>query len=244
MLLEANNGGWTDTVGSWSQSQLSNALFTRYTSTNGNATQISVTGTSITVGYISRFGLGDGGTLTVKVDGNTQGTIDTSFGTASNFNNGGAGAARYVPMAIRYTGFSAGSHTVNISLTSATNTIGQIVFVCGNFEGAGPSVYLCGPYKLANYNVSPPYNNGSDAAVDAYLAAVKAIRDEAVADGRNVFFCNTMEYFLVASNIDSDQIHPNNAGHAHIRDAFLAAENFPPWPGAPMSDAGNVLTRL
>lgn len=220
---EANDAIWTYT-GSWSALAV-NGLNTKYTSTSGDKVTGSVSGRYVTVAYLSRFGLADGGTFTVKADGVTLGTpIDTSFGTASGFTTGG-NAARWAPMAIRFDTGSSGSHSIEISLTSASATIGQLAFVVGSGDAAGGIIYAADPTKLADYTAGSPYNNGNDASALLYANAIDDLIKELTDDGHIAYRCGTNSFYLTASDIDTDLVHPVNNGHQHINDAIYATIN-------------------
>lgn len=217
---QMNNVGWTKT-GTWTPGVV-NGLNTSYSSTNGDYITGSISGTAITVCYLSRFGYGDAGTaLEVRIDGSLVDTIDTSFGTASGYTNGGSGAARYVPMARRYAGLTAGAHTVVLTHNSTGGKYVQPAYVCGNGGTQAGHVIISNPYKVTDWTLGSPYNNGSDAAVDAYTAVIAEIVNEAQADGyKLVKWAFADAHVIKGTDEDADGIHPNNDGHQHIANAF------------------------
>lgn len=216
---QMSNGAWT-MVGSWSSLTI-NGLATKYSSTVNDTASISVTGTAVTVAYISHFGLGDGGTFEVKIDGNiVAASIDTDFGSSSGY--GGGSPTQYAPMALRYGGLSAGAHTVLITVKSAA--VVQLAFVTGNGEASVPDVRVGGPLKMnvTGYASNSPYNAGSDAAVTAFENTVKSVLADALTDGRLAKWADINAYYNI-SEVDTDNVHPADAGHAAIAQAFLNA---------------------
>lgn len=217
-IKQASDAAWTFSP-SWTAVTIAN-IGTKYRAASGATASISVSGTSVTVAYVNRWGLADGGTFTVTIDGTLVGTIDTNVGSSSGY--GGASPTRYNIQAERYAGLSSGSHTVEIETTSAGTV--QLAFVCGTGDTDKPDVRIGAPIKMASdgYTSNSPYNNGSDAAVEAYSTVIRKLVYEARLDGRNVKFADLNTYFAIA-NMDTDKVHPVDAGHSQLRDGFVAA---------------------
>lgn len=215
-----NDAGWTKT-GSWSQVTICH-VGTIFTTTSGDKASIVVSGTAVTVAFINRYGLGDGALATVKIDGVTVDTYDTNFGSSSGFSGG---TTTYAPMAKRYAGLSPGNHTVELTHASTTGKFMQIMFVAGTGGAATPVLYVGSPLKMnvIGYAAAPPYNNGSDAAVASYTTAIRTVLAEQVADGYSAKWADTNSFYSISTDVSGDNIHPNNTGHSHIRDAFVAA---------------------
>lgn len=238
---QASNGAWTFT-GSWSATTV-NGLDTKYSSTSGDTASISATGTAVTLAYVSHFGLGDGGTFSVKIDGVTvASSVDTDFGSSSGFGSGSP--TRYVPMALRFAGLSAGSHTVLITLTSSA--VVQVAFVTGSGEATAPEVRVGGPLKMnsTGYSSNSPYNNGTDAVVATYTATIKTLLRDGIADGRLMKWADVNSFYTPA-DVSGDNVHPDNAGHVDIENAFLAASAcnaYPLFPGIQFR-GGNLVPR-
>lgn len=216
---QTSHADWSFT-GTWSTSTQAN-LATRFSSTASDSATVTVDGTAVTLCYMGRWGLGDGATVNVTIDGTSVGSIDTNLGISSGY--GGGSPTRFALMAVRFAGLSAGAHTVQITIASAG--VAQLAFVCGTGTATTPDVRLSGPLKMASagYSSSSPYNQGSDAAVALYAAAVESIAAEAAADGRKVRYIDINDYWTI-SNMDTDLVHPTNAGHVQLADAFIAAE--------------------
>ena len=222
---EMNNAAWTESGAGWAGSTVNGMIHTRYTSTQGDKTTASISGTAITVAYISRFGLATPCTaLEVRIDNVLVDTIDTSFGTASGFTSG-AGAARYAVMAKRYSGLAAGAHTVELKHNDSTaSRICQLAYVVGTGGTAGARISVGDPTKVANWNLGAPYNVGSDAAVTSYSNAIATEIAALVADGYlGARHSLTNSYYVSGTDEDADGIHPNNTGYQHISNAFNAS---------------------
>lgn len=213
---QADNVAWTY-VGTWQILALSNVV-TCFSSTANDTATISVTGTAITVAYLSRFGL-TGGVFTIKIDGTVVATVDSAFGSASGF-----GGTTIVPMALRFAGLLPGAHTVVITIGAGGTS--QVCFVAGNGETTKPVVNVCGCLRMTptGYAAGSPYNKGSDAAAALYDAAAQQICLDAVSDGRDVRY-SAVNNFYNPANISGDNVHPNDAGHAQIFSAFSGAQN-------------------
>jgi len=208
---------WSKT-GSWTNLTLPFGLTAEiesaYGSTIGNTASVSVSGTAVTLVYMAR--LGDGGKFTVTIDGNSVGSqIDTAFGSVT----GWTPATGFIPMAIRYTGLSAGAHTIQI--TQSASGVVQMLFAVGSGESVHPAVYVTGPLLMADYTAFSPYNQGSDAAVAAFYQMVQDVVAEVVADGGRAFTFDINAYYNKA-HVDADTVHPTDTGHAEIANGFIA----------------------
>ncbi len=240
-VFQMNNGIWTPT-GSWTGAVINGIINSKYTTTNGDKITGSVSGTAITVAYLSRFGLADASaSITVKIDGVSQTVIDATFGTASGFTSYGAGAGRYVPMAMRYSGLSSGAHTVEISHTGTAGKICQLLFVVGTGGSAGAGVYIADPIKVTNWNLGSPYNVGTDAALTSYSNTIGTLISDCVSDGYAPKHVLTNSYFVTGTDEDADGIHPTGTGYTHIENAFDAAINPASAGGGPIYGTGVLI---
>lgn len=217
-----SDAAWTLT-GSWTQ-VIINGLTTSYSASSGDSASIVLNGTAITLSYMSHFGLGDGGTFSVKIDGVTvNASVDTDFGSLSGF---AASSTTSVPMALRFGGLAPGNHTLLVTLTSSA--VVQLCFACGNAGGSNavtPRVFLAPSLKMISsaYGANSPYNKGSDAAVALYGTTVELIVRDAKADNREVYFADVNKYYSVSNGLSGDSVHPNDIGHAQIYNAILNA---------------------
>jgi lysophospholipase L1-like esterase len=173
-----------------------------------------------------------GGTFTVSIDGvvatdtvtgNT--TLTSQPGTAYSTTAGiteAVGLARYV--------VTPGTHTVLVTVTSATNAANPVTFF-----GAGipPLTKSRGTTAAKIFLAGIPYqnNDASSATTAAVNATNLSVATTLSGDGLNVVWVDVRKY--INSTLDmtgtitqncpastSVGLHPNNCGHSHLRDAF------------------------
>lgn len=204
-VIQMNNGTWTPS-GTWT-AQVAHNINGRNSSAGTTCTG-TISGTAITVCYNATFLTA--GSMGVTIDGVLVDTIDVQFGTVSAFNSGG-GTCRVVPMAKRYSGLSAGNHTVTLTRNS-----GSVfpLFACGTNGAAGPTVYVADPLRVAG---------GNDAQSSLYATKIGDVLQELIADGYAPKHVLTNNYFVQGTDENADGIHPNNSGYQHMSDAFAAA---------------------
>jgi lysophospholipase L1-like esterase len=70
---------------------------------------------------------------------------------------------------------------------------------------------------------APNYAHGSDAVVAQYNAEIAARVAAVKADGRRVTLVDVNGIFDPTTMVSADNIHPNDAGHAALANAFIAA---------------------
>jgi hypothetical protein len=222
-ILQGNDDGWSYT-GSWLDLTLplpaaTTEINARYIATLGATATITVTGTAITVAYLSYYGSAQTGAIFgVTIDGVTVGGVDTNFGATT----GNQFATNYAIMATRFDGLSAGSHVLQLTLSTANFCV--ICFVAGTTETPAPPVYVSGPLRMATYTGGATgYNNGSTAAVTAYTSMVSDLVDECLADGRTITLVDVNALYNTATDISADTVHPNDLGMNHISQAFVGA---------------------
>ncbi len=124
-----------------------------------------------------------------------------------------------------------GPHSVLITVTSATDASNKVYidWIGGSMDSiqsTGPALYLGNTLRMnaAGY-VSGARINGSDAAVVAYNEINQRVADFLAEDNLNVTYVDADVYYNLSTDVASDHIHPNDAGHQHIADAFLDAMN-------------------
>lgn len=194
----------------------------RYSDVNGAKLTFTASGTAIYVGWLNRRGLNDGGIFTIKVDGVLKATVDTNYALATQ---GAEGS--YWPAGTRVGGLSAGSHTVELEVVGS----GKFVNIQwgGGSDGALPNIwFVLGTVprmQAAAYGMYDPYDNGSDAAVAAFNARLTSIYTDFRGDGFDIRLAGVSAAFDPI-NCVPDLVHPNNAGHQQIADAFLASMGY------------------
>lgn len=228
-------GTWADnpttyggSLSRYSSAAASTATFTLY----GRTLYIGATRTS----YANA-------TMSVTVDGVSQGTFSCTGLTDS------ASTARdYGPFLIRLTGFTDGPHTVVITYASGT---GNIYFDwAAGADGAatvdGPNVFIGNTLRMnaTGYTLSPPHDQGSDAAVSQYNDLIQTVVDDLSSDGLQVALVDASAYYNPnTGDISVDNVHPNDTGHAHIAEAFLHTMDLRVRPGLG-SGAGGTVTSI
>ncbi len=214
----ALSGTWSDdaysvNVGTWSMTANDTATFT-------------VSGTAVYVGmkyYAGAYGAAD-----ILVDGVVKASITTpnpGFTTGNNsypYDQDGT---------LRFGGLSPGSHTVQIKIKAGSGSpaVVYLQWVAGSDQLAKPSVYVS---KIHRWNATGYASvPNSDANIADYNAMIAAIVAEFQADGLNVTLVDPA--LDPSTDLSSDGIHPNNAGHLKIKNAFYAAMSGPPPPPPP-----------
>jgi hypothetical protein len=190
------------------------------TAGTGTAT-VSVTGSTIYLGYIKLPTIA--GSFTVAVDGGSPVTVNGNLGQTDG--NGRAyGGALY-----RVSGLNNVAHTVVISWVSGTVYFDWIAGLPGPYStvGKNPALYVgnCLRMTTAGYAAggSGSYIAGSDAAVIQFNAIILAAVQLLQGDGLTVTLVDAMSAYNPTTDVAVDNIHPADAGHAKIANAFLLA---------------------
>jgi hypothetical protein len=206
--------------GTWDISPFFNRTGRR-SSQQGATAEFSVSGTVVYIASVSYYG--GTGTFRVTVDGTEVGTYTCSTNIKP------ASQAAYAPFLIRLTGLPDGSHTVIITVTSASGNVSfDWAAGVGVAAKAGPNVFVGNTLRMrpAGYGAAGPISNhGSDQAVAAINARIRAVCDDLARDGRNVVHVDACAvYDPMTSDISTmDEMHPSDQGMAKIAAAFLAA---------------------
>jgi len=183
---------------------------------------------------------GGGGTFTVKVDGVTQtdpisgSTTWVAYGDGSSnitTQNGGTYGAVAVRLTNGGAGWSAGYHTVLVTVTSATNS-GNVVEPLYAVFAPSSTVAATLPTGIA---VTPnQQNNSNNSLVPTYDGYVTTAQSNLASDGWNIVLANTNAALTnnasctggaspPFTNCYVDAFHPNNTGHAIMAATVEAA---------------------
>lgn len=188
--------------------------------TNGSTLTCSITTTGAPIYLWYAIADAFAGSFTWKLDSGSTTSVNTftNPAIASVLNTGVA--------LVRIPAVSAGAHTVTVTVTSATGAA-NVVSIAGIGtpgpalpQWAGlPAAYVGGVImQQSNANAAATAAYNTDAQSDVALLA---------GDGLLTYFADVRAY--VNSTTDMfDSLHPNNAGHSLIRDAFEAQMQFSP----------------
>lgn len=189
--------------------------FGKVSSTAGSkATFSGVQGDTI---FVSMLYQSVSGTFDIKIDGATVYSGSTYAAGITT-----PGSKTYGPMLFQFP-VAAGSHAVDVVVTGGSYVYLQ--WVAGNTQPSNPAVFVSNIIRASNYTYG-----GSDAIVADYnLNAVTPAVSELAAVGLNVTQVNSHDAINNTTDMGSDY-HPVNAGHAKIKDAFVAAMSGPPPP--------------
>lgn len=178
------------------------------------------------------------GTFTLSLDGTPQTDPFNGTTTWNAFGDGGAAintqnSVKSGVACARFTGVSAGNHTVLFSVTSTT---GASNAVWPQWVGAAPvASATLNPTVRA---ISPNQQNVSSAGapyVATYAGFISSIVSNLAADGLNESYVDTSNALLndpscgngvqsaMFANCYNDSVHPNNAGYAVIHNTEKAA---------------------
>lgn len=206
-------------TGSWTADTHYPNITAITTTTNGDTATSNITtyGGPIYVWFKMRSN--DGGTFAVSVDGGATTTVATQGQNQFTF-RGGAGCLQncFTMGAIRLPGISAGTHSVNVAVTSSTSANNSVTI-----EGIGTSPMK--PYTPKSPAIvfggqipHPTYPTASA----AFDAANKALAAQLVGDGLTVPFANVAAYYNAATDLSTffGNTLINDSGQLHIMQAF------------------------
>ena len=217
-------GTWNNaTVGVWGEKASSSFSSGRamYSNTNADKVSYTFTGTSVVAGYYQ----GANSTYTlcefdVYIDSALVETI-----SPNNTTDGNVGFVEtyegLTHAALVYTGLGGGSHTIELRMKSSNY---MMVDYFGTLSAPGdcPSV-LVGeiPFVNAAGYASPELGRSKTLDLSG-SAAIRASVYEFQKLGYPVAWVPVNDYYDYQTNIQSDNDHPEVAGHAQIADAFSA----------------------
>jgi lysophospholipase L1-like esterase len=187
----------------------------KYSATAGATASFSLTGTTIYVSYL-RY-TGTAGNFTVTIDGGAPVTVSANVGVTDCVSRA------FSEGLYRVTGLSAGAHTV--VLTQVSNTL-YFDWAAG-FNAPGkltaPFVYIgnCLRMNATGYAAGSPFNAGSDTAVSQFNALIQTAISTLFSDGLAVLSVDASALYDPSADVYTDNIHPNDQGHAKIAAAFL-----------------------
>jgi hypothetical protein len=214
-------------TGSWSNVSIAyhdgtTTTMAKSSYTQNDTAQISLTGTTIYVGYMKTPAV-SGGTFTVHVDGVLKGTYN-AYGNVASWSD-------YLTQGIRIANLANTSHTVLITVTSATDANNKVYlewFASNGSIDESIQFYIASTCKMTStgYTLgSPNWNHGSDTAVNSYSQQAQEVVCSLYCDGLKVYLADAESYFLIPGDVGGDGVHPNSGGYQHIADGFNYAIN-------------------
>lgn len=203
--------------GTWANSSLYGGSIGKVSATNGSTATFSVNGTVAYIGYTMEDG--NTGTASYTVDGGAPVAFNC-YGQAGSTVLTSHGQA-YAPALLRITGLSAGSHTIVITVTSATAAGNKVYFdwAAGNgnlYPNAGkPTVLIANIPQRFNQSTLPLYS----AIVEDNVANL-------IADGINVKLVPIQDVLNQSTNENpAFGSHPNDLGYAVIYNVYRSVIN-------------------
>lgn len=200
-------------TGPWANTQVNS--FGMNTTTSGSTATAAVTGTSVYIGHIIQDHPSTQGVAEVRVDGVLVGTVSSNGAGMKTANN-----LTYGPAVTRFSGFSAGAHTVEVKVVSASGYYFFLDFIAGNAGQNGAKAFVSNVIRMnatgyANYG-------GSDANVSNYNAAIASMISHFTTDGLPVYLVNNWAAIDPAADLLPDGIHPDADGHTKLKNTFKA----------------------
>lgn len=194
--------------GTWTNDTLPAANNGTSTTVNGSTLTCPLTTTGGPLYIWYRVTDGSSGTFTYNIDG--AGAVSVNAFPSTDF-----GAAEGIVLK-RITGVSAGAHSIVITNTSS----GQRVSIWA--LGPRPSTNYSGSMRTLVGDVIQQENGGRAAGVAAYSADVAAQVALLQGDGLPIVLAPANSYSSTNSADFADSLHPNDAGHTKIRNAFIS----------------------
>jgi len=198
-------------TGTWGNTPVN--TYGKYSATPNSTAETTVNGTSVYVSYIIQNS--NSYVAEIRVDGVLKKTINVSttpMGTANG--------SSYASACERIDGLSPGSHTVNVKVISAAAYF-YLEWIGGNEQVSSPRVLLGNVIKMSNAAYTQFAT--SDTIVNAYNTIIDDLITEFTADGFDVDKVDVHSVINPLTDLTSDGVHPNDAGHLKIFQAFSAA---------------------
>ena len=200
-------------TGNWTYVELHEAMSSDQ---KGAVLRGAIQGTSLYIAYYQQ--VAPAGTFSVIVDGRMVGTY--SCHALAGPSSTTSVAAGIWPAAIRIAGLLPRMHDIEVIARGDGRV--TLDWVSGN-QIHGPTVILGTLPTLAprSYQLSPPLDHGSDAAVALFNQTYVQLISQLRSDGLDARAAPVSERFHEPEDLAPDLIHPNNQGHQHIAEAFL-----------------------
>ena len=203
------------TTGTWAPDSFEASSLTSTTSGSTMDCALPTTGGPLYLWY--KVADDNGGSFTYAIDGGAPTSVVTASAISLANSNG---TDRNGVFMIRVPGVSAGVHHVVFKVTSPTAPANAVTLwgigtpPSTKSASTAPRVFLTGVIRqVADARAAQTATYDANARANAAFVA---------ADGLPVSFVDLRSYLSGATNEMADFLHPNDLGHARIRDAFKA----------------------
>ncbi len=152
----------------------------------------------------------------VSIDNVSQG----SFSDTGNQQSSQLELYRYYPIAFRFTGLSAGTHSLKVTYSSGSTAL-ILMWASGNTITNHPRFFVG--------NCLPESPDTLATITALYNASLATVLGELSSDGLKAIAVNTHDALNPANaSLWGDPVHPSNAGHAVLATTFETAINANP----------------
>jgi lysophospholipase L1-like esterase len=194
-------------------------LIGKFATTNGSTATFSVRGRTVLIGYWKYYGSYTG-SMSVTVDGVNKGSYSITPTAGEDITTGHGRA--YIPALFIVSGLSDGNHTVVL-----TATVGDFIpfdWAAGvDYDLLGPKVYVANIAHMTSAGYGT--YGGSDDNINTYNRVIRNNVAYLASMGLNVALVDVCNVTNPATDLDTDGLHPTDAGHAKWAAAFLRVMN-------------------
>jgi hypothetical protein len=182
----------------------------KQTSSVGDSASASVNGTVVYLVLMNK----DTGDVSygVTIDGVSKGSFSN---TGNSILENGFGGLNVYPVAQRFTGLSAGSHTIAVTYNSGTTPL-VLMWAGGNGAPSGKPRYIAG-------NCIPQQSNANAANISSLNSTFSTTVSELNGDGLKVYLWDANSALPTANTwLWSDSLHPSTIGHYTLGQSAIA----------------------
>lgn len=207
-------------TGAWANTQVD--PIGMYANTSGVKASGTVNGTVAYVGFLpDNHAMSDNVAADVYIDGVKKGTISCDNLGVNTGNGNTYNGLRYGPALARFAGLSAGSHSVEVRMTTSGKNQ-YMSYTAGNDDQPATATVLVGNcYKLNATGIASFGVTEADSIL--FRDAAEAVVSQFAADGFDVRVIDTFTAINPASHLMADGLHWNAAGHIAVKNAIAAS---------------------
>jgi hypothetical protein len=225
-IYTSTTAGWAQT-GTWTPISLtSSGARTGTLNNTGDATlSLTASGKAFGFAFMGSDGTATYGSVRITVDGIEHHNF--SLNNRSDGYNDGVYTGAVSPYGVVIFGLSAGSHNFVIEATGSNCPFNYMVELSDPAVDYVNNVLIGEPPKLPADGYLVPPTNGSDAVMEHGSDIIKAVADSYANKGYPVAFIPINDFLNVATDFDTDDLHPNDFGHNKIYLAFRSVLTVP-----------------